>query len=332
MRKTQFLLATLAIAAILFTGCKNKKSEVPSPVTNNSSSTATEFFANNGAKKQAFTVNVDNSTAVITGSEGSTITIPKDAFMTASGQPVTGSITIELVEILDQVGMVLSDRPTVSNGQLLVSGGEIYIGATADGQQLELNDSTSILITLPADSIQPGMTLFTGAVDSSQFNWTVVPGVVNTQQNPADSIGGPNVWSTDTIPYFYYNPSNYIFSISNLGWINCDRFYNAPSTTTINISCNGVTITDNTNIKVYTIFKSINSVMQAWCSNTLGEYTVSNLPVGEPVSIVAFYLKDGKEYVGITNVTISANLSTTLQLTEASEAEIVALIKTTIGN
>jgi hypothetical protein len=325
MRKTQFLLATLAIAAILFTGCKNKKSEVPSPVTNNSSSTATEFFANNGAKKQAFTVNVDNSTAVITGSEGSTITIPKDAFVTASGQPVTGNISIELVEIFDQTGMVLSDRPTTSNGQLLISGGEIYIGATADGQQLELNDNTTILISLPEDSMEAGMTIFTGSADSSQFNWTVVPDVINSQTGGTDTS-----WTNDTTSYFYYDPSRYIFTVTTLGWINCDKFYNAPSTTDISIVCSGIEPTQDT--RVYIIFKNINSVVSVWNNSSPNVFNSNNVPVGELVTIIAFSLKDGKEYIGTAEATISANLSTTLQLTEASEAEIVALIKTTIGN
>lgn len=331
MKKTQFLLATIVIATILFTGCKNKKSEIPAPSANNASRTAEEFFANNGAQKQAFTINVDNNEAVITGSEGTTVTIPKDAFVTASGQPVSGNIEVQLVEIFDQASMVLSDRPTTSNGQLLVSGGEIYIGATANGEQLELNASTSILITLPADSIQTGMTLFTANTDSSQFNWNVVPGVVNTQQNPTgvqDTTGIIGSWANDTIPYFYYNPSEYIFSISTLGWINCDRFYNAPSTTNISVVCSGVV--DDQNMRMYLIFKNINSVMQAWNTTSPGVYNVSGVPVGESVSVVAFCLKDGKEYIGTADITISANHSSTIQMNEATEGEIVAIIKSTI--
>jgi hypothetical protein len=323
MKHTHFILAAMVVAGSLFTGCKHKKQDNISPATtNNPSSSLKEFFANNGAKKQVFKVNIDNSNATITGDKGTTVTIPQGAFRTAGGQAATGEISVQLVEIFDKADMVLSDRPTTSNGQLLVSGGEIYIGATADGEQLQLNDNTSIRITLPADTVQSGMTLFTGSVDSSQFNWTVMPNVVQSQS------GGSvydSTWAKDTVPYFYYNPSEYIFTVTTLGWINCDRFYNAPSTTTINIVCNGVVDPYNYNTRAYLIFKDINSISQLWSSGQ-GIYQSSLVPEGEKVTMMIFSLKEGKEYVAIKDVTVTSNLQITVDLQEASEQDIKSLI------
>jgi hypothetical protein len=328
MKKTQILLASMVVVASVFTGCKKNKNENPTPdsppVTITSSSTMIDFISKNGAQKQNFTVNVDNGQATITGVEGTKVTFPEDAFTTTSGQPVTGSISVQLVEIFDQAGMVLSDRPTTSNGQLLVSGGEIFIGATANGQTLVLNDSTSILITLPSDSVNAGMTLFTGS-DSSQFNWNVIPNVVQTNNQQFSDTS----WANDTIPYFYYDPSKYIFTITQLGWINCDLFYNTPNTTSINITCSG--IVDAVNMRAYLVYKNINSVAQLWSNSTPGIFTQSNVPNGEPISIAVFCLKDGKEYLGIKEVTVSTNLSTTVELVESSEADIVALVKSKLN-
>ncbi len=318
MKKTNLFIAALAIAVTVFTGCKSKKKE--NVEISNNSSTVKEFFANNGAKKQAYSVNVDNGTATITGDQGTVVTFPEGAFVNDLGQPVTGNVQIQLVEIYDQDGMVLSDRPTTSNGQILVSGGEIYIGATANGEQLELNDSTVIMVTLPSDATEAGMTLFTGSIDSSQFNWTQVPGVQPVQNNPVIDSS----WAQDTVPYFYYDPSKYIFTISNLGWINCDRFYAAPSTTNISVICGGV---QSNNMRAYLVFKDINSVVGLSDYNNPGTFESYMIPVGEKVTVIAFCLKDGKEYVATKDVTVTSNMHINLDLVESSEDDIVALIK-----
>jgi hypothetical protein len=88
----------------------------------------------------------------------------------------------------------------------------------------------------------------------------------------------------------------------------------------------------STATRVYLVFKNINSVVSVWNNSSPNAFTASYIPIGEPVTIIAFSLKDGKEYVGTANVTVSANLSTTVQMSEASETEIVALINASIGN
>ncbi len=321
MNKILLIISILAVYVSALTSCKNKKQDVITPVANNASRTVNQFFANNGAKKQSFTINVDNSTAVVTGDEGTVITFPKGAFSTKTGQAVSGEVKIQLIEIFNQADMLLSDRPTTSNGQILVSGGEIYIGATSNGEELQLNDSTSILFTLPSDSVDNDMTLFTGGIDSSQFNWTVIPDVVTTQNqgNLNDTS-----WAQDTLPYFYYDPSKYIFTVSTLGWINCDRFYNSPNTTDIKVVCNGVV--DDYNTRAFLVFNSINSVSSLW-SYTPGVFDSAIVPVGESVSVVVLTLKDGKEYIGLKDVIITNDMEILVNLTEASEVEIKAIIK-----
>lgn len=322
MKKTFLILSIIAIYGCFMTSCKNKKQDAIAPIVNNPSSTMNQFFANNGAKKQLFTVNVDNAMAVITGKKGTTVRFPKGAFSSKDGQPVTGDVKIQLIEIYDQIDMLLSDRPTTSNGELLVSGGEIFISATADGQELELNDTTSILVSLPTDYVDKDMTLFTGSVDSNQFNWTVIPNVVATQNqvNPNDTS-----WASNTEPYFYYDPSKYIFTVRNLGWINCDRFYDAPIKTDVKVACGNQFDVKNT--RAYMVFKSINSVSELYYYSGNGLFNITNTPVGENVTIVMISLTDGKEYIGIKDVTITSGINVSMDLVEASENEITELLK-----
>ena len=54
----------------------------------------------------------------------------------ANGNPVTGSVDFELIEALDNKDMLMLNRPTVTNnGELLISGGIIYINARSLANQ-----------------------------------------------------------------------------------------------------------------------------------------------------------------------------------------------------
>ena len=96
--------------------CKEKQEEVVTPSGVNDMET---FFEERGERSQQFTVNASTG-ATITGNEGTKITIPANAFVTAGGAAVTGNVTFELKEIFDKSEMILSNRPTISSGKILV--------------------------------------------------------------------------------------------------------------------------------------------------------------------------------------------------------------------
>jgi hypothetical protein len=271
-------------------------------------------------------VHVENQIATITGAQGTKVSFPKNSFVNMANQPVSGDIQIELIEIYDQASMILSDKQTVSNGQLLISGGEIFLGASLDGETLQLDDDITIRIDFPATSTNDSMTLFTGnqgASNAAQFNWVQVPNVVPSQQNPTDSS-----WNSQGT-YVYYEPSKYIYTCSVLGWINCDRFYNVPNTT-LKVTCNNIAIKDDYNLRGFIAFKNINSVSSLWENIITDPQVIENyypVPLGEEATIVVFYLQDGKQYLGIKEVTITNNMNISLDFEEFSEEQIVNLIK-----
>ncbi len=324
MKKTTLCILGLALSVSFFTGCeKEKKQDAITPVVTNTSLTVKEFIENNSAKKQPFTINVTNVNDTIVGSLGTKVIFPSNAFVTQGGQAVTGEITIQLIEIFDKAAMLLSDRPTTSDGQLLVSGGEIFIGATANGQELKLVGNRAILVELQAVNVDKDMTLFTGALKDDQFNWTAVPDVV---ASPKPFSFNDSTWYMQDIvrPTFYYNPSSYIFTSTKLGWLNCDAVYYSPTPTTISIVCRGVV--DDNNTRAYLVYKNINSVANVW-EYAAGTFTSAHVPIGEVVTVIVFSLKDGKQYVDAKEVTITSNMHISMNLVEASESEIIALIK-----
>lgn len=77
--------------------------------------------------------------------------------------------------------------------------------------------------------------------------------------------------------------------ISNINWINCDRFYNTENPTDFYVSTPGY---QGMNVVIY--FKRLNAFMNARLEN--GRYKVDKIPVNEPVIIVGFGKKDGKYF------------------------------------
>ncbi len=72
----------------------------------------------------------------------------------------------------------------------------------------------------------------------------------------------------------------YIFSVAQLGWINCDRFPESEKTIDFIVQS---PVNENTKIKM--VFKDLNGVLQSKFID--GQYVFSKVPVGERVTIVA---------------------------------------------
>ena len=306
MKKSHFLLALVSAVCLTFTGCKKNKEESPSP----DSETLTQFFEKHEVKEQSFTINVDGESSVITGEQGTQITFPQSAFVTQNGTPATGQITITLTEIYNASDMVLSNRPTTSNGQLLESGGEVYVAASLNGEPLRLAHRKNILLQLPASEVEDNMQLFTGSLSSGVFNWTPL----ETKTAPAPLTP---TWTRDSLSTSYYDQSNYIFSVTKLGWINCDRFYSIPNKTKIEVEITNRGDMEHTT--AYLVFKDINSVSRFYEHSSEGHLRSGDIPVGEKVTIVAFSLKNGKEYFAMKEITITEDLFVHIDLEETTE-------------
>jgi hypothetical protein len=95
--------------------------------------------------------------------------------------------------------------------------------------------------------------------------------------------------------------SNYVFGISKLGWINCDRFTNYPENEKMFVDMKGTS--QEKDEKVFLVFNQIKSVISlgktvknSWASEFL-------VPRNEPATIVAIKYSEGKAYVGFSKTT-----------------------------
>lgn len=156
------------------------------------SETKAMFLANRHNDKETFTVNTELTTQII-ASKGTKILIPKNAFEYPSGGIVTGNVTVDVLEVHTQSSMIWYGMPTMSNGRILESGGELMVKAYANGQELGLANGVNLKIEMPSDNYNSNMTLYYGVETKSNtgdVNWLL-----------ADSLGYNDSISYDSIVY-----------------------------------------------------------------------------------------------------------------------------------
>lgn len=308
--KSMLLVSALATVTIL--SCKKENSVIPqAPVAEQA--TLSTLFAEKAAPKQTFTIDA-NQYQTITGAKGTILNIQAGSFKTQSGQAVTGNVTIELREIYSKADMIFSKAPTISNNQVLISGGELFLEAYQNGAELKLSSTNSISAMMPTTNPGPMQEFYSNQnfdVDGD-LNWEL------TDSSSTDSI--PVVFDTTgtgTSSYYYY------FELDGLNWINCDYFWGHPGPFT-DIDVNVGSEFDGSNCTVYISFDGINSIVSLddYDLNNIFSYGWGSFPQGSNVHIIAIGSVNGQYYSSIVPATLSANFSTTLTLTQTTLSQL----------
>jgi hypothetical protein len=299
-------LATLALVATM-SSCKKDTVETPAPTPGGYNSLA-EFYSANRPAMMTYTVS-GTSGGSFTTPQGTTVTIPPNAFVTQSNVPVTGSVTIEFLDVYKKSDMLFCDRPTTMYwGTPIKSAGEFFIKASADGDALLVAAGQQIDVEQP---LQAGELIDTGMV--------ALIGV-------PDSAGGA-AWAPDPNMSLVWNQSGYIFSLYQFGqpadsgsWCNSDNqwFFSAYPQTSLTLHANDDPAEYTTD--VFLIFNTINSMIHVYQTN-VNDYQYWYAPVGLSCTVVAIGAKDGKLYSSFTPVTISVNQTVNITLTETTEAD-----------
>lgn len=167
------VLAGIAIALTL-ASCKKDEPYVAN--NSNSSSTGEEVTNNASAQEKlieelrTYAPTAETKTADVkkiiefTTEEGNVITFPSNAFVDASGNPITGNVDISVTEINDVSEMILSGMMTNSDQGPLSSQGEFNIEVTKDGEEVFLDEGKNI--TIENTSAEP---------DTAMIGWTWIP-------------------------------------------------------------------------------------------------------------------------------------------------------------
>jgi len=278
-----------------------------------------------------------DSVVKVIGKKGTVITINPVDLMTENGKQISNIIEVELKEICNQHQMFLSNTQTVSNGKILVSGGAYFINIKSQGQQVKLKPQKTLKVEFPK-LVKNKMSLFYGKRDSlGQLNWDADPKTFKNKKNK-------NL-------YYFCSEEKYNYccngnhkkltkeeadladklydeiELSNLGWINCDRFLEIKNKTNLNVNFAPSTKISTANI--FLIFKDINSIMQTYHINENGKEHNSifkNIPKDANVRLIAYTLKDNKIFIYSSDITIKENETLTLEMKETSAINFKTLL------
>lgn len=289
----------------------------------------------------------------VTGKQGTIIRIDPADLEMENGQPIGKHIKIELKELSNRQQLLRANAQTISDGQLLISGGAFFINASSGGQKIKLKKGKTYSAEFPKLS-DDEMQLYYGHQDSSgSMNWKQTDKKFADKKEPIKkSLYSEMVLtkskSKDTIRTELKKSSkaevekmkkeaamdNKLYQAIDLdqfGWINCDRFFdpNAPRT---NLQFAIENNADEVNFaKVYLIFNNVKSVVQSNYfveGNTIEKKDFTNVPVGSSVRIFAVSYYHEKIFALLTEpMKVTQNQNEKLLLKEVNEATSEKLLK-----
>ncbi len=239
--------------------------------------------------KDSFEVN--SNTANITTSNGVQLSFPPFSCVTSSGVALTGKVFVELLLIKKKGDMVLINKPTTSNGSMLVSGGELFIRLKKDGQEVKLAPNVKIYIRYADFPTNPNMKLFFGDESNPErFNWL------------------PN---TDTANnYVGAGTQYYEMLINHLHWINVDYFYDTTGITRSVVTAHLPSNYTNANTSTFLVFKELRSVLKMNADVAERRFISGKVPNGKVATVVALSKQGNDYFLGKETITTGLNVTT----------------------
>lgn len=108
---------------------------------------------------------------------------------------------------------------------------------------------------------------------------------------------------------------SYVADVSQLGWINCDKFYNDPAEKV------QLVVNESEEATLYVVCRDINSLL-SFSRNGESTYTASGLPKGKTVSVIAIRVKDGKPEFAMQDVRAGETGALTMQYRSVNMKEL----------
>lgn len=117
------------------------------------------FISQLASPKQVFTIN-NQQAHNITCTNGTKLIIKPNTFTSINKKTIQGNIELEIKEAYSYTDIIANNLHTVSNGSLLQSGGMVYINATQNMQQLDIDIQNPIQLQMPTSNKKDIMQLF----------------------------------------------------------------------------------------------------------------------------------------------------------------------------
>ncbi|MEW6469410.1 MAG: hypothetical protein AB1458_10810 [Bacteroidota bacterium] len=307
MRKLIIMAWLAAALALSFTGCQKEDALTPGKGhVSGQYASMQDFYDQNRPAIWSYAVNATTGGTFSTP-QGTTVTVPANAFTDPSGNPVSGSVTVRFQDIYKKSDMLFSQMPTSTASGPLNSGGQFFIKAEQNNAGLVLAPGKKIVIGQPAS--------LTGGVDSGMTAFVAVP----------DSMEAGYEWVPAPYDTLYPSMNSYVYNLyglnSNGTWSNCDNPYPFASfpQTTLTLSSSSNLSAFNYQIDAWLIFTNQNAGIHLYLDNNSFQYIYA--PLGFQCTAVIMGVRDGKLFACFQPVTITSNTNVNFTLTEMSTAD-----------
>ncbi|MES2515412.1 MAG: hypothetical protein V4580_14760 [Bacteroidota bacterium] len=233
--------------------------------------------------------------------EGTIISFPEDAFVYENGKAIKCSqVAIYVTEFYAMSDILESGLTTTCNKRTLSSAGMVYIEASCHGERLKLKPGKKVAVSMPASNYDKKMKAFSGRLKGGIIDWKVNGGVSNilidsfTEVPDSESLADRSFEGEGAIfKPGIDNQEGYLMTMSKLGWINCDRFYDMKTSTHLLVKADSVAKTC-----VAMIFKQMKSVLPGYqFANHTTEF--KNVPLGEQVTVLAYRVNEKAKEVTV---------------------------------
>ncbi len=110
------------------------------------------------------------SESIVTGMEGTKITIPQDAFETKDGKAISNDkVEIKLEEYQKPMDAIFNNLSTMCDGKILESGGMFRVTANYNGEPLKVRKGKTLPVEMPSKNMKKDMQLFYGNANENKI-------------------------------------------------------------------------------------------------------------------------------------------------------------------
>ncbi|NOQ73063.1 MAG: hypothetical protein GQ574_13725 [Crocinitomix sp.] len=181
------LAALLQICASCSSGTDSGENAISTD--QNEGISETELASALDVEASIFEINTEVDTLLF-GEKGTAVFIEAGSLEFEDGTSPTGLIEISIKEYYSVAEIASKNLTTLSNNELLVSGGMIELKAVSEGKELKLKNGKEVIVHFPKGDSPDEMNLFSGESNDGQITW-------NEEEPSAGFV-------KDTIQYWYH--------------------------------------------------------------------------------------------------------------------------------
>lgn len=292
--KNKIYLPILILIAWAFSSCQKdvddivRQSTLPDTIWHNNITPGMPIsnlkaVLNPGVEIDTFSIN-PGAVSTYTTTAGLRVNIIPGMLLN-TGQSATGLVKITSRLLLSKGDLIRADKPTVSNGRVLVSGGVMYVRLYQDEVPLTASTSMPLMLEYAGSPLDQSMGLFYGDSSvASTFNWLPAQ---DSMSNPVQIFG-----------------QNYRIYASHLGWINCDKFYDTSNIPQSKLALDLPSNYTNANSAAFVVFKNKRTVIELYGDAGTMQFRSGNLPAGEEITVVVLSMQGNDYFYGQTDAVI----------------------------